>query len=105
MASTDVYSPVAAAKKGLDDDRQLVLDDVQVAGHGCRDTNNSVGKRFPWRRFGAARRPGRYNSTPLPPALAATLTSDVLHGDGAGSGELPRHPEGFVPELLVHQRA
>lgn len=33
------------------------------------------------------------------------LTSDVLHGDGAGSGKFSRHPEGFVAQLLVHQRA
>ena len=32
------------------------------------------------------------------------LTSDVLHGDGDGGGEFPRHPEGFVTQLLVHQR-
>lgn len=31
------------------------------------------------------------------------LTSDVLHGDGAGSCEFPRHPKGFVAQLLVHQ--
>lgn len=31
------------------------------------------------------------------------LTSDVLHGDGDGGGEFPRHPEGFVTQLLVHQ--
>ncbi len=35
--------------------------------------------------------------------MPQSLTSDVLHGDGAGSGELPRHPEGFVTQLLVHQ--
>lgn len=33
------------------------------------------------------------------------LTSDVLHGDGAGSGEFSGHPEGFVAQLLVHQCA
>lgn len=99
MASTDVNSPVAAAEKGLDDDRQLVLDDVQVAGHGCRDTNNSVGKRF----LRSCSPPRALQ--PPPPSIGGHLTSDVLHGDGAGGGELPRHPEGFVPELLVHQRA
>lgn len=33
------------------------------------------------------------------------LTSDVLHGDGAGGGEFSGHPEGFVAQLLVHQCA
>lgn len=32
------------------------------------------------------------------------LTSNVLHGDGAGSSEFPRHSKGFVTQLLVHQR-
>lgn len=32
------------------------------------------------------------------------LTSDVLHGDGTGGGEFPRHPESFVAKLLVNQR-
>lgn len=31
------------------------------------------------------------------------LTSNVLHGDGAGSGKFPWHPKGFVTQLLVHQ--
>lgn len=35
--------------------------------------------------------------------LKLSLTSDVLHGDGAGGGEFPRHSEGFVTQLLVHQ--
>lgn len=36
-------------------------------------------------------------------AKNASLTSNVLHGDGAGSSKLSWHPEGFVTELLVHQ--
>lgn len=32
-----------------------------------------------------------------------SLTADVLHGDGAGSGEFPWHPKGFVTQLLIHQ--
>lgn len=35
--------------------------------------------------------------------MPQSLTSNVLHGDGAGSGQFPRHPEGFVTQLLVHQ--
>lgn len=35
--------------------------------------------------------------------MPQSLTSDVLHGDGAGSSEFPRHPEGFVTQLLIHQ--
>lgn len=35
--------------------------------------------------------------------MPLSLTSDVLHGDGAGSCEFPRHPKGFVAQLLVHQ--
>ena len=80
----------------MDYNRQLVFHDEQVAGHGWEDKNNRVGKLL-----GAAGESWVLKS----PALAWTLTSDVLHGDGAGSGELPRHPEGFVPELLIHQRA
>lgn len=36
--------------------------------------------------------------------LPPSLTSDVLHGDGAGSRQFPRHPEGFVTQLLINQR-
>lgn len=32
------------------------------------------------------------------------LTSDVLHGDGAGGGQFSRNPEGFVAQLLINER-
>lgn len=34
--------------------------------------------------------------------MLQSLTSNVLHGDGAGSSEFARNPEGFVTQLLIH---
>lgn len=42
ICGTGSHSPVVGAGEGLDDDGQLVLDDVQVAGHGWSRTHKSV---------------------------------------------------------------
>lgn len=41
------HSPVAAPDEGLNDDGQLVLDDVEVAGHGCEKSKRMRSTRVP----------------------------------------------------------
>lgn len=82
-------SLVVGPRKSLDDDRQLVFNDVEVAWHGCEGKTKSFIVN---------------NSSKSVYFLlkSQVLTSDVLHGDGAGGGQFAGHPEGFVTQLFIN---
>lgn len=89
---TVCYSPISFSNKRFNDDGQLVLDDVEVAGHGCRDQRTQLAS-------------SQKNTGNIWMKKMKFLTSDVLHGDGEGRGHFTRQPEGFVAQLLVNQRS
>lgn len=89
------------AEESLNDQRQLRLDNEEVAGHGCRRDRKELAFGNITHVASHHRISERKKKAKRLKKKRARLTSDVVNGDDAGGQQLSRGAESSVPELLV----